>query len=253
MLATLLRALWTPRTRAPRVPAGSRVYAVGDMHGRADLVEAIHGLILRDILDFDGDRKVVVYLGDYVDRGMDSRELVDLLLDAPLPGFEAVHLEGNHEQALLDFLDDPGVALEWMSYGGYETLASYGVGFEGPPMGAQALMRLQERFRTNLPARHLDFFRGLRLTHEEGDYLFVHAGLRPGVPIGDQEAHDLLWIRDPFLDSTEDFGRVVVHGHSISTRPEMRPNRIGIDTGAFASGCLTCLVLEGTGRRFLAT
>lgn len=235
------------------VPDGSRIYAVGDIHGRLDLLDAIHGRILRDILDFQGNRQVVVYLGDYVDRGLESREVLDRLLDAPLPGFETVYLKGNHEQTLLDFLDDSRVALDWMNYGGDATLYSYGAGLEGPRSHPATLMRLQEKFRENLPQRHLEFFQNLALAHEEGDYLFVHAGVRPGVPFDAQTESDLLWIRDEFLDSSVNFGKVIVHGHTITRVPEVKKNRIGIDTGAFASGVLTCLVLEGGDGRFLDT
>lgn len=243
----------TPPTQAARVPDGSRVYAIGDIHGRADLLESLHGKILRDVLGFDGARKVVVYLGDYVDRGMQSREVIDLLLDRPLTGFERIYLKGNHEQALLDFLADARVATDWMTYGGDATLYSYGVGLDGPRTSPGVLQTLQRKFRENLPRRHEDFMRNLVLTHIEGDYMFAHAGVKPGVALTQQEENDLLWIREEFLNSDENWGKVVVHGHTITRSPEVKRNRIGIDTGAFASGTLTCLVLEGGDGRFIDT
>ncbi len=253
MFARLFGRVRRPPPKPSAVPDGTRVYAIGDLHGRMDLLESIHDMILRDVQGFRGARRVVVYLGDYVDRGLQSREVVDSLLDAPLAGFEAVYLKGNHEQALLDFLIDSRVALDWMTYGGDATLYSYGVGLDGPRSNPETLMRLQEKFRANLPARHLAFYRALVPWHLEGDYLFVHAGIRPGVALDAQQESDLLWIRDDFLESSDDFGKVVVHGHTITRVPEVKKNRIGIDTGAFASGVLTCLVLEGADGRFLDT
>jgi len=239
------------RSRRARAPAGSRVYAIGDIHGRADLLAALHRMIRDDAAGRPVSRRVAVYVGDYIDRGPDSRAVIDLLLDAPLAGFESVHLLGNHEAFLLDFLDDAAIGPDWLFNGGAETLASYGV--ESPWPFGDPLDRMQTEFRRRLPARHLTFLRGLRLSHVEGDYLFVHAGVRPGVPLDRQARDDLLWIRDEFLDSGTDLGKVVVHGHSIAHEPEQRANRIGIDTGAYMTGRLTCLVLEGADRRFLAT
>lgn len=253
MFARLFGRARKPLPQPSAVPDGSRIYAIGDIHGCRDLLDRLHEQILRDVLDFKGTRRVVVYLGDYVDRGLESREVVDRLLDDPLPGFESIYLKGNHEQALLDFLQDSRVALDWMSYGGDATLYSYGVGLEGPRSNPATLMKLQEKFRTNLPERHLAFYQSLALAHEEQDYLFVHAGIKPGVPLDAQKESDLLWIRDEFLDSGENFGKVIVHGHTITRVPEVKKNRIGIDTGAFASGVLTCLVLEGSDGRFLDT
>jgi serine/threonine protein phosphatase 1 len=251
MFAKLFRR--RQRGAAPETPDGTRAYAVGDIHGRADLLERLHSLILRDALDFEGPRKVVVYLGDYVDRGHESRAVIDRLLDEPLPGFESVYLKGNHEQTLLDFLEDFQVALDWMSFGGGATLGSYGVGLDGSRANAEALTRMQQKFHDNLPERHREFFNSLGLMHREGDYLFAHAGIRHGVPLEQQVPADLLWIRDEFLSHDPGSGPTVVHGHTITPKPMSRPHRIGIDTGAFATGRLTAAVLEGTSQRFLAT
>ncbi len=239
--------------KKPRVPDDARVYAIGDIHGRLDLLQSIHGLIDEDARDFSGHRKVLVYLGDYIDRGLQSKEVIDLLIDAPLGGYEIVYLKGNHEQALLDFLDGSMLSLDWMSFGGDATLYSYGVGLDGPRTGLESDSALREKFHANLPAHHAGFYRDLTLTHDEGDYLFAHAGVRPGVPLNEQTETDILWIRHEFLDCDEDFGKVVVHGHSIVPEPEVKGNRISIDTGAFVTGRLSCLVLEGEERRFLST
>lgn len=239
---------------AAAAPPGSRLYAIGDIHGRLDLLREIHELIAADAARSNAKRRVLVYIGDYIDRGPDSAGVLDLLLDRPLPDFEIVHLLGNHEDTLLQFPDDMTVGPSWLTYGGVQTLASY---FIDVPPGSwrdeRELRRLQGEIRRRLPRRHVEFMRGLPLTHVEGDYFFVHAGIRPGIPLERQERDDLLWIRDEFLHSPEDHGKVVVHGHTISEAPDQQPNRIGIDTGAFHTDRLTCVVLEGTSRAFLQT
>jgi serine/threonine protein phosphatase 1 len=234
------------------VPAGSRIYAIGDMHGRLDLLERLRTVIVEDAKWHPVERKVVVYLGDYVDRGPDSRGVVDLLARDRLPGFESVFLKGNHEDSMLQFLVDPGVAPAWMNYGGDATLYSYGVR-PPDPRKIDELLAAQKAFIEALPPEHLEFLRALKLVHIEGDYAFVHAGFREGVPIESQTPEDMMWIRNEFLWSDADFGKIAVHGHTITDHPQIRGNRIGIDTGAFATGTLTCLVLEGAERRFLAT
>jgi serine/threonine protein phosphatase 1 len=235
-----------------QAPAGSRIYAIGDVHGRLDLLERLRGMIVEDAEQRPAERKVAIYLGDYVDRGPDSRGVVDLLARAELGGFETVALKGNHEDSMLQFLTDPGIAPSWMTYGGDATLYSYGVR-PPDPRRVEDILAAQQAFAEALPPGHLAFLRALRLVHVEGHYAFVHAGFRANVPIERQDPEDMMWIRDEFLASTADFGKIAVHGHTITERPDIRPNRIGIDTGAFATGTLTCLVLEGTERRFLAT
>lgn len=237
----------------PRVPPETRVYAVGDIHGCLGLLLALLARVREHAEARPARRNVVVYLGDYVDRGTHSRGVIDLLLSEPLPGFTSIYLKGNHEDSLIRFLSDEQVGPQWVAYGGAATLYSYGV--RPPPLNADEddLLRAQQEFAKKLPPQHLAFFDRLSLMHVEGDYAFVHAGIRPRVPLDRQETEDLLWIRDEFLLSGLDFGKVIVHGHSISDEPTVRPNRIGIDTGAFASGHLTCLVLEGAQRSFLAT
>jgi serine/threonine protein phosphatase 1 len=238
--------------RSATVPEGRRVYAIGDIHGRRDLLTKLHRAIAADAQDAASLEKICIYIGDYVDRGDESRGVIDLLMSAPLPGFRTVHLLGNHEDIMLRFLEDPAVAPRWIVNGGDATLYSYGVDWRGHTQ-ADDLEALRLAFRSAVPAIHLKFLRTLPLSHIEGDYLFVHAGIRPGRDLALQDPADLIWIREEFLSSTTDHGRVVVHGHSISPQPEVRDNRIGIDTGAFATGKLTCLVLEGATRRFLQT
>ena len=248
---------WFERPDAGVEPAnaamepGRRLYCIGDVHGRVDLLRDLHTMISEDAQGFEGEL-TLVYLGDLIDRGMQSREVVDLLLDEPLTGFEVVYLKGNHEQTLLDFIEYPEQAASWLAWGGRETLVSYGVPL---PAGLQRAdpQALRDTLVARLPERHLAFYRGMDVYHEAGDYLFVHAGIRPGIPLQEQSDSDLMWIRQEFLECEDDHGRVVVHGHSITEEVEMRPNRIGIDTGAVYSGVLTCLVLEGRARRLLQT
>jgi serine/threonine protein phosphatase 1 len=241
------------RPGSPAVPPGRRIYAIGDVHGRVDLLAEMHRLIDADHAARPPAEGAIVYLGDLVDRGPASAEVIELLLGRPLPDLEAVYLLGNHEDSLLRFLDDISVGPAWLFYGGVETLESYGIAGAGGIWDDPTLRRLQAELRARLPRPHRDFLARLRLAHVEGDYLFVHAGIRPGLPLEAQQRDDLLWIRDEFLQSRADHGRVVVHGHTISQAPEMRRNRIGIDTGACFTGRLTCLGLEGTARWLLQT
>jgi serine/threonine protein phosphatase 1 len=238
---------------AAAVAPGTRVYAIGDIHGRFDLLQTLHARIAEDARQASPARNHIVYLGDYVDRGLQSREVIDLLLDHPLEGFEAIHLKGNHEELMLRFLEDSRVGPGWFANGGGATLYSYGVRMLERGTDTERLSHLREQLQNSLPPRHLEFLRGLKLWHVEGGYLFVHAGIRPGVALEAQREEDLLWIRELFLDDGSDHGRVVVHGHTIADHPEVRANRIGIDTGAYATGVLTCLVLEGSERHILQT
>jgi len=234
-----------------RVPPDSRVYAIGDIHGRLDLLNRLHQLILDDAAASKASQRTLIYLGDYVDRGPDSAGVIELLSQETLPGFTAIHLKGNHEDFFLRFLDDTSSGSAWFANGGIATLRSYGVDIDYAADDIPA--RLLDKLSRRLPARHLDFLRALSLNHCIGDYLFVHAGIRPGLAMELQSATDMLWIRNEFLSSTVEHGKIVVHGHTITDLPEVRENRIGIDTGAFFSDRLTCLVLDGADRRFLHT
>ncbi len=210
-------------------------------------------MILEDAARMPESRNVVVYLGDYVDRGPDSAGVVERLLAEPLRNFESIYLKGNHEDLLLQFLADVSVAPAWIPIGGSDTLESYGVAARSFVHEPSELAELQKCFQQNLPPRHLAFFEGLSQSHIEGDYAFVHAGVWPGVPLAQQRPRDLMWIRDEFLYSGEDHGYVVVHGHTPSEYPEYQRNRINIDTGAFYTGRLTALVLHGESVAFLNT
>jgi serine/threonine protein phosphatase 1 len=232
------------------VPEGVRVYAVGDIHGHLDLLERMQGLIDEDFAAHPAGRAIEVYLGDYVDRGPASAGVVEALGGPPPDGLERVCLIGNHEEFLLQFLDEPLILQNWLDNGGHATLASYGVA--AASLGAEP-NEVAAALREALPEHHLRFFNDLALGHRIGDVLFVHAGIRPGVPIEAQDPHDLMWIRTPFLGHDGPLPVRVVHGHTPVRAPVVTPYRIGIDTGAFATGVLTCAVLEGPDVRFLST
>jgi serine/threonine protein phosphatase 1 len=235
----------------PFVPAGERIYCIGDIHGRRDLLQQLLALILEDAADHSGE-KTLVYLGDYIDRGEQSKEVIELLLEGPLPGFKPVYLMGNHEQTLLDFLQHPRAVAAWLTYGGRATLHSYGVAISLEPSRSQ-LDDVRDELEAQMPQSHLQFYKQLVPMHLAGSYCFVHAGIRPGVHVQEQRNEDLLWIREDFTESNATHEHIVVHGHTIAPKVEWRPNRIGIDTGAFSSGVLTCLVLEGSEQRLLQT
>lgn len=240
-------------TSAPPTTGGRLVYAVGDVHGRLDVLEPLLRDIAQDVVaTTPGERPLLVFLGDYVDRGPDSRRVVDLILRLRAGGhFEVAALKGNHEEALLQFLDDPAFAPTWMEHGGGPTLASYGV---QPPPGRtdpDAWARAREALEQALPPEHRQFYEELELIRTVGDYAFVHAGVRPGVPLEQQAERDLLWIRHEFLQGRGPFGKVIVHGHTPSEEPQLTPHRLGVDTGAYATGVLTAVRLHGADQRVI--
>jgi serine/threonine protein phosphatase 1 len=228
--------------RRPSLPTGLRIYAIGDIHGRLDLLDTLLARIDTDIALHPTGRAVHVFLGDYIDRGPRSRETVDLLIERGR-SHEAVFLKGNHELIAVKCLSDPSLFDQWMRIGGLETLKSYGVAPENFANGKQ-IVPLQAAFHKALPQGHLRFFRGLQSWFSCGDFFFAHAGIDPKVDLARQKEKDLLWIRREFLSSTNDFGKIIVHGHTPNDEIEVGPNRINIDTGAFATGRLSCLVIE---------
>lgn len=238
-------------SRAPSVPPGVRVYAIGDVHGCLAELDRLLLTISEDCRS-KALESHLIFVGDLVDRGPNSAGVIDRLMGGPLPCDRHSFLMGNHEEAMFDAWNGDTETLQgWLAYGGRETLESYGIAREdtyrlGPDIVSQ--------MHAVIPQAHMDFIESFEDQVRVGDYLFVHAGIRPGVPLAEQDSYDLRWIRNEFLEDEEtDHGVVVVHGHTISQQPEIRPNRIGIDTGCFASGRLTALVLEGAERRFLST
>jgi serine/threonine protein phosphatase 1 len=233
-------------TLAPAsLPPGQRIYAIGDIHGLPERLQAMHRAILADILARPVPEPLVVHLGDYIDRGPDSAGVVEYMLHSLVAaaGLRMVNLMGNHEAMMLDVLagGDPGMAETWLTNGGCEALESWGVPRRTRPRD----------WAGYVPPEHQGFLRGLGLLHQAGGYIFVHAGLRPGVPLPRQSRLDMLWIREPFLSFEGKLPGVVVHGHTPVDDPELFPHRIGVDTGAVLGGSLTCAVLEGDQVGFL--
>jgi diadenosine tetraphosphatase ApaH/serine/threonine PP2A family protein phosphatase len=237
------------RKPGPKTPEGTRIYAIGDVHGRADLLLPLLKRIDADVAARPAPAVIEVLLGDYVDRGPQSREVLDILISRRRK-CRMVCLKGNHETYVTEFLRDPGMLEEWRYFGGLETLVSYGMAPSINP-DEQARRDLAAAFASALPETHRSFLASLRGSFTCGDYFFVHAGVRPGVPLSRQSEQDLLLIREEFLLHEEEFGKIIVHGHTPVIEPDVRPNRINIDTGAYATGVLTGLVLQGEAVSFL--
>jgi serine/threonine protein phosphatase 1 len=236
----------------PPDTSATRVYAVGDIHGRLDLLLTIAAQIRQDLAVRPTEAPLVCFLGDYVDRGPSSAGVIEHLATPSGEGVRQIFLKGNHEDRMLAFLDEPAVhGPGWLKFGGREALASYGV--PQAQIDAEDWRELRDAFEAALPPTHLTFLNSLKVAFRWGGYLFVHAGLDPARPLTDQDPRDLLWIREPFQSSERDHGLCVVHGHVITPEPVLRANRIGLDTGAYKSGVLTCAALEGAGVRVLQT
>ncbi|WP_042001694.1 metallophosphoesterase family protein [Streptomyces sp. AcH 505] len=231
-------------TTKPSLPDGVRIYALSDIHGCADLLAEMLAVIDADMAHSPPHHAIEVFLGDYIDRGPDSRATLDLLIKRSRHR-NTVLLRGNHEAFLMDVIRDPSRLGDWLRVGGQQTLTSYGLTPTlSPDPQEQAI--LVRQLVSSMPPDHLTFLKRLRLTFTCGDFFFTHAGVRPGVPITEQQEADLLWIRDEFLHSQEDFGKYVVHGHTPVRAPEILVNRANIDTGAYATGNLTLLSIQGT-------
>jgi serine/threonine protein phosphatase 1 len=235
-------------SRPPPSTGGRLIYAIGDVHGRLDLMDVLLNKIAADSAAASpAERPVVVFLGDYVDRGPGSRGVIETVMRLKAtPEIELRALKGNHEQAMLAFLDDPEYGPAWLQNGGAATLASYGVGAPQTRIQPEEWQQAREKFAEAIPPDHLQFLRDLELRAEYGDYVFVHAGLRPGVPIERQTEQDMLWIRYEFLQEKRPFEKVVVHGHTPEPEPFFGEVRLGLDTGAYATGVLTAARLHGT-------
>ena len=228
----------------PQLPYGVRVYAIGDIHGRADLLHDMFTVIDADLARSMPPEPIEVFLGDYIDRGPDSSKTLDLLIERSR-SHKTVFLKGNHEAHMLEVLRDSAKVADWRQFGGLQTMISYGLQPSLNP-DAEEQADLIRCLTAVLPDAHLKFLQHLKPKFVCGDFCFVHAGVRPGIPIEEQQEADLLWIRNEFLESEENFGKYIVHGHTPVRAPDIRPNRINIDTGAYATGNLTLLTIEGS-------
>jgi len=226
-----------------QLPDGTRIYAIGDVHGRNDLLEALLERVREHVAANPIARPMIVFVGDYVDRGPSSRQVLDTLLLCS-SYYDTICLRGNHEAYVLDFLDNPASVCDWLRLGALETLRSYGLN-----PGKYLESRTQELLAMSLSFAlhqngHLEFLRDLPSSFSCGDFFFVHAGVRPGVPLDQQNHRDLLEIRKDFILCKSSFGKIVVHGHTPVSKVEIHSNRINIDTGAYATGRLTCVAIE---------
>lgn len=230
-------------------PQDMRLYAIGDVHGRLDCLARMHELIAAEVArDRPADWRVI-HLGDYVDRGPQSRQVLDLLVAARARDPRNIALMGNHDEGFLDFLADPAHDRLFVDFGGFDTAASYGVLLD--VRSRATLVESHRQLLDAMPDAHFSFLRDLQRSASFGDFFFCHAGVRPGVPLKAQNPHDLNWIRREFLDHPGLFEKVIVHGHTPVREPEARPNRVNVDTRAFETGRLTALVVEGREKRFL--
>jgi serine/threonine protein phosphatase 1 len=253
MIKWLARGLeYKSSPRSARVPAGERYYAIGDVHGRLDLFERLIADIRLDRESHPSKRAIVVLLGDIVDRGPDTSHLLTLCRAAAEHSADFIVLKGNHEEMMAQALrGDVAVLRVWLRCGGDATLASFGVQQEIIAAGASA--ELIEAALVHIAEDLIEWLEALPLHHSAGDYFFVHAGIRSGIPLAEQDPEDLLWIRGEFLSSSDDHGSIIVHGHTVVEDAEILKNRIAIDTGAYRTGRLTALVLEGTERSTITT
>ena len=241
---------------AAAMPADWPIYAIGDIHGCYDLLVDLLDRIVADVRQEKAENDAtLVFLGDYIDRGPATADVLSALLwlerHSPL---STIFLKGNHEQVMLDYIDDPTRPQQWLRFGGRATLHSYGLDLPEIPLSDAEHLRLRDRIVDHLPASHLDFMRRLRLLHETERFVFVHAGIRMDVPLRKQKDGDLLWIRDGFLEERPAGEKRIVHGHSwVGDRPEVLAHRIGVDTGAFKTGVLTAVKIRGAATGFLST
>lgn len=236
----------------PRTPRGRRAYAIGDVHGRLDLLDQLLAQIEQDIDCRPPRKNALVFLGDLMDRGPDSRGVIERLRHYRHDRLKPYFLAGNHEEVLLRLLEgERGILTSWLKYGGAQCLTSYGL--DAGQLDLRNETAVISAIRNVIPNSHIQFISSFSDTLRFGDYLFVHAGIRPGIDLELQSQSDLRWIRSPFLEDQSDHGMIVVHGHTISDDVEMEHNRIGIDTGAYRTGRLTALAVDGEERWLLDT
>ncbi len=247
MISLKRKTGWTPNGKP-----GERAYAIGDIHGCVDQMKSLLQKIKTDNDYRDDAKTYLIFLGDLIDRGPDSKGVIDLAMNLPLKYVEPLFVMGNHEEMMVRGLTgEPELLANWLTYGGYACAESYGV--SRSRLVGQRPEILEHVLRSAIPQEHIDFLQGFLDYVQFGDFLFTHAGIRPGVPLDEQGAREFRWIRDPFLSFEGDHGVLVVHGHTVSEDVEVKHNRIGIDTGAYNSGQLSAICVEDSAISFLTT
>lgn len=237
-----------------RAPANTRLYAIGDVHGHLALLKQLWSLIEHDLHTNPIGAYRIIFLGDYIDRGPDSAGCVDFLIAQSKRDQNLICLKGNHEDKLQAFLNDPiAIAHSFFTYGGVDCANSYGLTLSGPPANKAAVLETASALAAAISPQHQAFYAELRHSVAFGDYFFAHAGIRPGVPLNQQNPHDLMWIRQEFIAHTTHYEKVIVHGHTPAYPMELLPNRINVDTHAYDTGVLSCIVLEEDQYRTICT
>ena len=233
-------------------PPDTRIYAIGDVHGYINLLEKLHAIIDNDLAKNPINSYRIIFLGDYIDRGPNSAGCVEYLIHLMAENRNVICLKGNHEDKLEKFLADPiATADSFFTYGGVDCVVSYGVDMDGYRGSKNEILQKCSELNENIPTHHKRFFSELIKTISFGDYMFTHAGVRPGVPLDQQSEHDLIWIRSEFISNRQLYEKVVIHGHTPAYPIEILPNRINVDTHAYYSGVLSCIVLQGTDYRVI--
>ena len=245
--------LKSPPRVEPYIPERHLIYAVGDVHGMIDLLKALVRKILKDAAEFPDHRARLIFLGDFIDRGDHSKGVIDQLIAyGQLTSVDWTFLRGNHEDSLLRFLKEPAFGPQWIAYGGAQTFASYGVAIPSNRQDSEAWTEAALLMARAIGPAHLSFLEALETSFRFGSYFFVHAGVRPGVALDEQSDSDLLWIRGQFLHDKRSLPAIVVHGHSPDSEPYIDHRRIGVDTGAYATGRLTAVRLMGSGAELIS-
>ncbi len=237
-----------------KVPRGTRIYAIGDVHGCVDELDQLLALINNDLDETPVDEHYLIFLGDYVDRGPDSAGVIRRLMKLQKADSNVICLKGNHEDKFLEFLSNPRpLASGFFAYGGIETSQSFGLKAKHLSAPLRDAKKIRDLLLDKIPKSQLKFLTDLELSVSIGDYFFCHAGIRPGIKLKKQDENDLMWIRQEFLTSSKLHPKIIVHGHTPQAEPEMLANRINVDTKCYANGILSCVVLEGCKQRFLQT
>lgn len=234
----------------PLTPPEELLIAIGDIHGCYDLLQKLVEEIDDTILTKTDKAVTFIFIGDYGDRGLNTPDVFDYLI-ALSKQAKCIFIRGNHDQTLLDFIKDPAVGEQWFTYGGRETLGAYGVGLTKLTGGQHDWQDIHRTFTDNFPLSHLNFLKETTYQYEAGDYMFVHAGVNPKRSLKKQRPHELMWIREPFLNHNKKFKKFIIHGHTPNEGPDIQQYRLGIDTGAYATGVLTAVALENAQRRFI--